>query len=508
MLLIIVLGALLGACGKKGDPEPPLLPIPQAATDLTVEQRGDELILRFAFPTTTAAGLPLPPLERIEVYELVRPAVLPPPPPAAAAPDAGGTSEPEAEAGPRGGVEAGEPEPAAEPGTGASEPGAGAEEPGTDAPEPGAAASEPGAGAEEPGTDAPEPGAATSQPDSGTEEPGTDGPEAAAAASEPGGGAEEPGTGAPEPGAAASEPDSGAQVSGAGAEGPASPPSAAPAVPAAPAPSDRYLPPPVDPREFAGAATVVRTLRAAELTGAVYGDRLVVTLPLPSPLPEPPQAHLFAVRTAAVGDYLSAFSNRAAIVPRPPPAPPTGLAATARAEGIEVAWEPGTEAAGLAGFHVYRRLAGDRAFGPPLRLTGPAQASFLDRDARYGQSYIYAVTAVADRRPLIESAIAASREVAYRDVFAPPAPTGLVALADAGAIRLVWDESRAPDLAGYRVSRRSGDAPWQPLSTEPIAGVEYIDRAVEPGTTYRYRIAAVDALGNESDPAETEALAR
>jgi predicted small lipoprotein YifL len=367
---VLAAAVALAACGKKGDPEPPLLPIPQAATDLTVEQRGGELILRFAYPRTTAAGLPLPPLERVEVYELVRPAVKPPVPPPPAR---------------------------------------------------------------------------------------------------------------------------------AGMAQPPTPPSP---------PAERFVPPPVDPREFAAAATVVRTLRAEELTGAVYGDRLIVTLPLPSPPPDPAHAHLFAVRTAAVGDFVSAFSNQAAIVPRPPPPPPAGLTATPRAEGIEIAWEADAGADEPAGFHVYRRLATERGFGPPLRLAGPAQSSFLDRDARYGQRYIYAVTAVAQRAPLIESAIAAAREVDYRDVFAPPPPAGLVALADEGAIRLLWDESRAPDLAGYRLSRRSGDAPWQPLAPEPVTGVEHTDRDVEPGRTYRYRVTVVDGLGNESDPAEAEALAR
>ena len=431
-MVALALGAPLLACGKKGDPEPPLLPIPQAASDLTVEQRGGELILRFAYPRTTAAGMPLPPLERVDVYALVRPALIPPAPPprpaetpATEAAPAEATAD-EQPAAPATVPEAAEPEPELEPGTGVPEP----------EPAPGETAS------------------------------GTAGPEA------------EPDGGEPEP--------------------------TAPPTPAA----DRYLPPQVDPREFTAAATVVRTLRAEELAGAVSGDRLVVALPLPSPLPEPPQAHLFAVRTAAEGDFVSAFSNRAAIVPRPPPPPPAGLTATPRAEGIEIAWEPGAAAGDLAGFHVYRRLATERGFGPPLQLVRPAQQSFLDRDARYGQRTIYAVTAIAQRVPLIESAIAAVREVDYRDVFAPPAPGGLVALADEGAIRLVWDESRAPDLAGYRLSRTSGDDPWHPLTPEPVRGVEHTDRDVEPGRTYRYRVTAVDALGNESDPAEAQALAR
>jgi predicted small lipoprotein YifL len=451
---VLAAAVALAACGKKGDPEPPLLPIPQAATDLTVEQRGGELILRFAYPRTTAAGLPLPPLERVEVYELVRPAVNPPAPPppapaAAATPAASETAEPEAEAG----------EPEADPASGEPEP------------------------------DAMDPASGTGERDAGATPAQPEADEAAAAPAEPEAAAAETEAGTTAPNA---EP-------AAGTAQPPTPPSP---------PADRFVPPPVDPREFAAAATVVRTLRAEELTGAVYGDRLVVTLPLPSPPPDPPQAHLFAVRTAAVGDFVSAFSNQAAIVPRPPPPPPAGLTATPRAEGIEIAWEADAGADEPAGFHVYRRLATERGFGPPLRLAGPAQSSFLDRDARYGQRYIYAVTAVAQRAPLIESAIAAAREVDYRDVFAPPPPAGLVALADEGAIRLVWDESRAPDLGGYRLSRRSGDAAWQPLAPEPVTGVEHTDRDVEPGRTYRYRVTAVDALGNESDPAEAEALAR
>jgi hypothetical protein len=166
-------------------------------------------------------------------------------------------------------------------------------------------------------------------------------------------------------------------------------------------------------------------------------------------------------------------------------------------------------APGLAGFHVYRRLATERDFDLPLRLVGPAERSFLDRDARYGQRFIYAVTAVARRAPLVESAIAATREVDYRDVFAPPPPAGLVALADEGAVRLVWDESRAPDLAGYRLYRRRGDGPWLPLTDEPLTAVEAADADVVAGETYRYRVTAVDALGNESEPgAEAAALGR
>ena len=62
----MVLAALLGmapACGKKGDPLPPLRPTPAAVTGLRVAQRGDQLEIRFTAPRASTDGARLPVLE-------------------------------------------------------------------------------------------------------------------------------------------------------------------------------------------------------------------------------------------------------------------------------------------------------------------------------------------------------------------------------------------------------------------------------------------------------------
>ncbi|HEX2163014.1 MAG TPA: hypothetical protein VHM02_03620, partial [Thermoanaerobaculia bacterium] len=59
-----------GACGKKGDPAPPLRFVPQTTDQLTVEQRHLDLILELPYPKTTAAGMALPGLDRVEVWEV------------------------------------------------------------------------------------------------------------------------------------------------------------------------------------------------------------------------------------------------------------------------------------------------------------------------------------------------------------------------------------------------------------------------------------------------------
>lgn len=61
------------ACGKKGDPQPPLPRGPNAVADLAIEQEGTEAVLTFSFPDRLLTGGPLIDLEAIEVYRVVKP---------------------------------------------------------------------------------------------------------------------------------------------------------------------------------------------------------------------------------------------------------------------------------------------------------------------------------------------------------------------------------------------------------------------------------------------------
>lgn len=70
--LLIVLTGTLVACGNKKPPTPPPSRIPAPPTDLRIQQRGNEFILRLSYPSVTMAGTPLEEIENIEVWELVR----------------------------------------------------------------------------------------------------------------------------------------------------------------------------------------------------------------------------------------------------------------------------------------------------------------------------------------------------------------------------------------------------------------------------------------------------
>jgi len=312
-----------------------------------------------------------------------------------------------------------------------------------------------------------------------------------------------------------------------------------------PAPGDGP-PEPVDARQLESGGALVVTLEPRDLDQATVGPRLVFRTPLPEL--EPPEApelakmeptgteatetetadaeatapeltqteltqteptrrgFLFAVRSVVSERDVSAFSNQAAIVPRQPPPPATGLAVTPRADGIEVSWEPPASASGEGeeaapvGFHIYRRDPRSRFQGQPLHMTAPDATRYLDTDARFGQSYLYTVTTVVAQQPLIESAPGGAREIEYRDRFAPEPPRELVALPETGSVRLVWEASPSPDVAGHRVYRRDPAGTFRQVSEAAVTGLEYLDRGLPSGATVQYRVTAVDGEGNESEP--------
>lgn len=58
----------LVACGKKGPLQLPLAVTPQAATDITLVQRGAKVVLRWSNPTSTIDGKPIKAVSEVEVW--------------------------------------------------------------------------------------------------------------------------------------------------------------------------------------------------------------------------------------------------------------------------------------------------------------------------------------------------------------------------------------------------------------------------------------------------------
>lgn len=68
-LPLLVLAAI--ACGKRGDPRPPVPIIPKATSDLVVTQRADRVVLSWSYPSLTTAGKNLKDVRQINILRYV-----------------------------------------------------------------------------------------------------------------------------------------------------------------------------------------------------------------------------------------------------------------------------------------------------------------------------------------------------------------------------------------------------------------------------------------------------
>jgi len=88
---------------------------------------------------------------------------------------------------------------------------------------------------------------------------------------------------------------------------------------------------------------------------------------------------------------------------------------------------------------------------------------------------------------------------AIQDTTAPAVPSGLAAKAGDANIALSWSANTDKDLAGYYLLRSDSQAgTYVKQSSAPISGTSLTQTGLQNGTTYWYRLSAVDQSGNES----------
>ena len=86
----------------------------------------------------------------------------------------------------------------------------------------------------------------------------------------------------------------------------------------------------------------------------------------------------------------------------------------------------------------------------------------------------------------------------------PGAPGELQSTDQVQGVTLVWSAVSADDLAGYNVYRDTESfaslSGRSPVNDAPLADPTYRDEGVDTGSTYYYRVTAVDAGDNEGNP--------
>jgi chitodextrinase len=214
---------------------------------------------------------------------------------------------------------------------------------------------------------------------------------------------------------------------------------------------------------------------------------------------QPETLYTYAVRAYDNAGNRSGYSNIVEVTTRAqdltaPPAPGNLSADPMDYSTIDLTWdsvqdEP--EGSGLAGYQLYR----DNQLLVTLETN-----SFTDTGLTEMTTYSYKVTAYDKSGNISGFSNTADATTPPFDQIAPPAPPGLLATAlDDTRIHLSWDEVQdeqgGSGLAGYRVFR----------DDQLVATVEtnsYTDIYLQPVTSYRYMVKALDNAGNDSSPSD------
>lgn len=90
------------------------------------------------------------------------------------------------------------------------------------------------------------------------------------------------------------------------------------------------------------------------------------------------------------------------------------------------------------------------------------------------------------------------------DTTPPPVPSGLSATSGDSEIELSWSAVSSSDLDGYHLYRatsaiNSVEGMTPVNGSTPITETQFTDGSVDNGTTYHYRLTAIDTNGNESE---------
>jgi predicted small lipoprotein YifL len=252
-----------------------------------------------------------------------------------------------------------------------------------------------------------------------------------------------------------------------------------------------------DPRPSPGEPAVF----VEKLTDAVLKPQFTELPPAPAPAAAPAQPaataapaqpmRIYTVRGVARNGRPGREAPRIQIPLGDLPRAPSSFAVTFDEKSLVLTWIPpvADEGAKPPLFNVYTSTGTQPVNPSPL-----AAPTFTRPGIEYGKEECFVVRTVQQHGAAqLESIASAPQCVTPVDRFPPAPPKGLVAVASAGAINLIWEANTDADLGGYLVLR--GEAPGdtlQPVTTTPIQETTYRDTTVTPGVRYVYAIVAVD----------------
>jgi fibronectin type 3 domain-containing protein len=198
---------------------------------------------------------------------------------------------------------------------------------------------------------------------------------------------------------------------------------------------------------------------------------------------------------AILGAFSQVFSPGSPTQDEDPPAAPQGLTATAGSNEVLLGWSDNVEP-DLDHYNIYQATAVD---GPFTLVANSFVSDHTVISLVNGTTYWFFVVAVDDYGyESLESAIVSATPsvVAGGDVTPPAVPTwGTLTVGDR-QIFLDWNPNVESDFANYKLYRSVSGGSFVHIATRTAS--DYVDTGLTNGTTYSYKVSAVDTTGNES----------
>jgi hypothetical protein len=190
-----------------------------------------------------------------------------------------------------------------------------------------------------------------------------------------------------------------------------------------------------------------------------------------------------------------------------PPAPDSVQAKVDR-NGVSLFWNPPADNhLGSVVAYAIERDGGGQSAAPVTAKPAvaglrwdPKRPLVVDRNAPANETLTYRVFSVDVFGRRSEGS---SIRIFFPDFHALEPPEPVTANADGGKVVVNWKAEDKPNLAGYVIERAFlHDGPYEALAAQPLppSTAQYEDDEVRGGTTYYYRVRAVNSRGDLGNP--------